>query len=217
VHGYWAQFAKIALAHILAVAAPGPDFAMVVKQSISHGRRTAVWTAVGIGSAILVHVTYAVLGIGILLRTYPLAFAAVKFAGAGYLAWIGIKALRTRPRHEMAAPPELAEPDLSSPVAPAARAAWVTGFITNLFNPKATLFFVAVFASLMDPATPRVIQAAYGVWMAAWTIGWFAMVAVFFTREKVRRAFLRGGHWIDRAMGAVFLAFAAALAVASAG
>ena len=91
MHGYWAQFAKIAVAHMLAVASPGPDFAMVVRQSLAHGRRAAVWTSIGIGSAILVHVSYALLGIGILLRTYPLAFEVMEFVGAGYLAWIGCK------------------------------------------------------------------------------------------------------------------------------
>jgi RhtB (resistance to homoserine/threonine) family protein len=215
VIAYGAQFAKVAVAHVLAVASPGPDFAMVVRQSISHGRRAALCTAVGVGSAILVHVTYAVLGIGIILRTNPLAFAAVKYAGAGYLAWIGAKALLSRPRTEMAAAPEMARAEIGSSGEPSTRAAFGAGFITNLLNPKATLFFVAIFASIIDPATPRLVQAAYGIWMSAFTMLWFALVAVFFTRERVRRAFLRGGHWIDRAMGAVFIGLAAALALAS--
>jgi threonine/homoserine/homoserine lactone efflux protein len=217
VHGYWAQFLKVAVAHLLAVASPGPDFAMVVRQSIAHGRRAAVWTSVGIGSAILVHVTYALLGIGILLRTSHFWFITVKFAGAGYLAWIGVKGLMSRPRRGLAGAPAGAERDLSRPAEPAPGAAWTTGFLTNVFNPKATLFFVALFASLIDPATPKVIQGAYGLWMSVTTMAWFAVVSVFFTRDRVRRAFLRGGHWIDRAMGAVLLGLAAALALASAG
>ena len=212
---YGAQFAKVAVAHILAVASPGPDFAMVVRQSISHGRRAAVWTAVGVGSAILVHVAYALLGIGILLRTSPVAFTTVKFAGAAYLAWIGAKALMSRPRSEMADTPERARAEIAKSAEPSAGAAWTSGFLTNIFNPKATLFFVAIFASLIDPATPKVVQGAYGVWMAATTMGWFALVGFFFTRENVRSAFLRGGHWIDRAMGVVFIGLAAALALAT--
>jgi threonine/homoserine/homoserine lactone efflux protein len=216
VHGYWAQFIKVAVAHLLAVASPGPDFAMVVRQSLAHGRRAAVWTSVGIGSAILVHVTYTVLGIGILLRTYPLAFVAVKFVGAGYLAWIGVKGLLSRPRSGLSGAPAGAEAALSRPAEPAPRAAWTTGFLTNAFNPKVTLFFVAIFAALVDPATPKAIQGAYGLWLSASTMAWFSMVSVFFTRENVRSAFLRGGHWIDRAMGIVLIGFALALALASA-
>lgn len=217
MNGDWAQFAKLAVAHMLAVASPGPDFAMVVRQSLAHGRRAAVWTSIGIGSAILVHVTYALLGIGLLLRTYPIAFTAVKFAGAGYLAWIGAKALMSPPRRELSAAPGGAEAALSRAPEPTARAAWTTGFLTNLFNPKVTLFFVAIFASLVDPATPKVIQGAYGVWMSIATMAWFTLVSLFFTRAEIRRAFLKRGHWIDRAMGVVLIGLAAALALASAG
>jgi RhtB (resistance to homoserine/threonine) family protein len=202
---------------MLAVASPGPDFAMVVRQSLAHGRRAAVWTSIGIGSAILVHAAYALLGIGLLLRTYPIAFTAVKFAGAGYLAWIGAKALTSPARREPSSAPAGAEADLSRPAEPAARAAWTTGFVTNLFNPKVTLFFVAIFASLVDPATPKVIQGAYGVWMSIATMAWFTLVSLVFTRAEIRRAFLKRGYWIDRAMGVVLIGLAAALALASAG
>jgi threonine/homoserine/homoserine lactone efflux protein len=189
---------------------------MVLRQSLAHGRRAAIWTSIGIGTAILLHVTYAVLGIGILLRASHFWFTAVKFLGAAYLAWIGVKALRTRPRRELSGAPPGAEPDLARPAEPTPRAAWVTGFLTNAFNPKVTLFFVAIFASLIDPATPKWIQAAYGIWMSLATMAWFTMVSVFFTREGIRRAFLRGGHWIDRAMGIVLITLAVALAVSSA-
>lgn len=216
MHGYWTQFLKVAVAHLLAVASPGPDFAMVLRQSLAHGRKAAIWTSIGIGSAILVHATYALLGIGILLRTYPLAFAVVKFAGACYLAWIGLKALLSRPRRGLPVAPEGAEAEICRPAEPAPRAAWTTGFLTNVFNPKVTLFFVAIFATIVDPATPKVIQGAYGVWMSLTTMAWFSMVSLFFTRERTRSAFLRCGHWIDRAMGAVLIGLAAALAVATA-
>ena len=200
---------------MLAVASPGPDFAMVVRQSLSHGRRAAVWTSIGIGSAILVHVCYALLGIGILLRAYPVAFTSMKFVGAGYLAWIGIKGLMSRPMHAVSESPFGTKQERSRPEEPSPRAAWTTGFLTNVFNPKATLFFVALFASLIDPATPKIIQGAYGLWMSASTMAWFVTVSFFFTRDAVRAAFLREGHWIDRAMGAVFVGLAAALALAS--
>jgi threonine/homoserine/homoserine lactone efflux protein len=63
MHDYWVEFSKVAIAHLLAVASPGPDFALVLKQSLSHGRRVAVCTSLGIGTAILLHVTYSLLGL----------------------------------------------------------------------------------------------------------------------------------------------------------
>ena len=59
------EFLKVALVHLLAVASPGPDFAIVLRQSLSHGRRAAIWTSVGVGTAILIHVAYSLLGIGL--------------------------------------------------------------------------------------------------------------------------------------------------------
>ena len=64
MHDYWVEFSEVALAHLLAVASPGPDFAIVLKQSLTHGRRTAIWTSLGIGTAILLHVMYSLLGLG---------------------------------------------------------------------------------------------------------------------------------------------------------
>jgi len=102
-----------------------------------------------------------------------------------------------------------------NPVSQAARAAWLTGFLTNALNPKATLFFVALFVTVISAETPTVIKAGYGAWMVAATTGWFCLVSVLFTRPAVRAAFLRYGHWVDRVLGAVFIAFAISLARAS--
>ncbi|MBL9201226.1 MAG: LysE family transporter [Opitutaceae bacterium] len=205
--GFWPEFGQVALMHLLAVASPGPDFAMVLRQSLAHGRRTAIWTALGVGAAILLHVAYSLLGFGLLIHGSERWFTAVKYAGAAYLAWIGVQALRAQPRAEYA--------DASHGPAPT-RGAFATGFMTNALNPKATLFFISLFALVVSPQTPKLLQAAYGLWMAAATAAWFSLVALLFTQDAVRRPFLRHGHWLDRALGVVFLAFAVSLVLASA-
>jgi RhtB (resistance to homoserine/threonine) family protein len=209
VANYWPEFLSVALAHLLAVASPGPDFAIVLKQSITHGRRTAIWTSLGVGTAILLHVTYSLLGLGLLIRSSVLWFNLVKYAGAAYIAWLGVQALRTKPRHNPSG--------VTGPVRPppATRAAFLTGFLTNALNPKAMLFFISLFVLMVSPQTPRWVQAGYGVWMAGATMAWFCFVSVFFTKREVRNKFLRHGHWIDRALGVVFIAFAASLVFAS--
>ena len=209
MHDYWIEFSKVALAHALGVASPGPDFAIVVKQSLTHGRRTAIWTSIGIGMAILLQVSYSLLGLGLLLKSSTLWFDVVKYAGAGYIAWLGVQSLRTRPR-DPAAP---AHGNGAS--APSTHGAFVTGFFTNVLNPKATLFFISLFVLVVSPQTPKLIQAGYGLWMAVATMAWFTFVSVCFTRDEVRRNFLRHGHWIDWALGVVFLAFAASLVMAT--
>ena len=205
----WIEFSKVAVAHLLAVASPGPDFAIVLRQSLTFGRRTALWTSVGVGTAILLHVTYSVLGLGLLIRSSETWFRFVKYAGAAYIAWLGIQALRAKPR----GPTE--KGDGAGGALPTSHGAFMKGFLTNALNPKVTLFFLSLFVMVVSPSTPKIIQAGYGLWMALATMAWFSMVSVAFTREGVRRRFLRYGHWIDRALGVVFLAFAASLALAS--
>ena len=210
MHDYWLEFGKVALAHALAVASPGPDFAIVLKQSVAHGRRTAIWTSVGVGTAISLHVGYSLLGLGLLIRSSELWFNLVKIAGALYIAWLGVQSLRTRRR-------DGASLAVDTVRLPSSHGAFATGFLTNALNPKCTLFFLSLFILVVSPATPKLIQAGYGLWMVMATMGWFSLVSVFFTREDVRGGFLRHGHWIDRALGVVFLAFSARLAFTAMG
>lgn len=208
MNDYWLEFGKVAVAHLLAVASPGPDFAIVLRQSITHGRRTAIWTTFGIAVANLLQVTYSLLGLGLLIRSSEVWFNVIKYAGALYIAWLGIQSLRARPFADGGIQP-------SDTGAPGKRGAFATGFLTNLLNVKATLFFISLFALVVSPATPKLIQAGYGLWMGTVTAAWFSFVSAVFTRPDVRAKFLRHGHWIDRTLGVVFLGFAASLAVAS--
>lgn len=213
MHSYWLEFSAVAVTHLIAVASPGPDFAIVLRQSVAHGRRTAILTSLGIGTAILLHVGYSLLGLGLLIQGSARWFAVVKYAGAAYLAWLGVQSLRAGPRAAADLP---GGPGAEGPAArPTARAAFTTGFLTNALNPKATLFFISLFVLVVSPQTPKPVQAAYGLWMAGATMAWFVLVSVVFTRVDVRRRFLRHGHWIDRALGVVFLAFALSLLLAA--
>ncbi len=200
----WVEIGGIMVAHALSVASPGPDFAVVLRQSLTSGRRAAIWTSLGIGSGILVHSAYTVIGLGVLLKSSALAFTLLKLAGAVYLGWLGIDALRSAGR---AADP--VEGRVALGRESSASAAWRRGFFTNVLNPKAMLFFVALFPALVSAGTPRWLMAGYGVWMAVATAAWFILVATAFARESVRRVYLRASGWIDRALGVVFIAFAA--------
>lgn len=212
--GYAGEFLRLTAAHCLALVAPGPDFAVVLRQSLSRGRRAGLFTAVGIASGLTLHVTYSLFGIGLLIKKAPSLFTAIKWAGVCYLAWLGLQSILT----SLAA--KGAQSELSGSKRNPAGAAtdagcYRTGLLTNALNPKVTLFFVAIFATLISPLTPTPVRILYGVWICLVTAVWFMLVATLFTQEPVRRKFLRLGPWIDRAMGVVFIAFAALLAAAN--
>jgi threonine/homoserine/homoserine lactone efflux protein len=86
----WFEFLALMLAFGINAVVPGPDFAMVLRQSIVHGRKTAILTSLGVASAILVHGSYTLLGIGLIVSQSLLLFSILKIAGALYLLWLGI-------------------------------------------------------------------------------------------------------------------------------
>ena len=195
---YWTEFLTVALVHLLAVASPGPDFAIVLRESVSNGRHAGIWTALGVGSGILLHVGYCLLGIGLIVSQSVVLFNLLKWLAAAYLIYIGIRALQARPADPASA--ELAPLAMRSP-----RAAFVRGFVTNGLNPKATLFFLSLFTLVISPQTPLLVQAGYGLYLALATAVWFCAVALLFSQARVRRGFVRLGHWFDRLMGAVLV------------
>ena len=195
---YWTEFLTVALVHLLAVASPGPDFAIVLRESVSNGRHAGIWTALGVGSGILLHVGYCLLGIGLIVSQSIVLFNLLKWLAAAYLIYIGIRALQARPADPASA--ELAPLAARSP-----RAAFARGFVTNGLNPKATLFFLSLFTLVISPQTPLLVQAGYGLYLALATAMWFCAVALLFSQARVRRGFVRLGHWFDRLMGAVLV------------
>jgi threonine/homoserine/homoserine lactone efflux protein len=207
MHTEWAVFLTVALAHLLAVASPGPDFAMVVRQSLAFGRPAGVWTAAGIGSGILFHVGYGLFGLGWLTQRYPATLTVLGFAGAAFLIWMGIQALRAKPL------PEAAE-KLPAPQPGDWKKFFGIGVLTNVLNPKAMLFFVALFAAVITGATSLALKLALGLWIPLTTFAWFAFVAVMLGNPVTRKKLRHAAHWIDRAMGAVLLALGGWMLVA---
>ena len=95
---YFEQFLLIAAVHFLAVASPGPDFAIILKQSIRYNRRIAIYTSLGIATGIILHVTYSLVGIGLIIAGDERLFNALKYIAASYfcyIAWHGLRAKKT--------------------------------------------------------------------------------------------------------------------------
>lgn len=205
---YLSQFLTIAVVHLLAVASPGPDFAIVVRQSITYGKVTAVWTSLGVGTGILLHVCYSLLGIGVVVSQSIVAFTIMKFLGAAYLVYLGIKALKTKPSSSSVSA-------LKKEQIPSIRRAFWTGFLTNGLNPKVTLFFLSLFTVVIASHTPVSVQLFYGVYMAFATAVWFSGISFLFGQERVRELFNKFGHWFERFMGGALILLGLKLAITS--
>jgi len=128
---YMNEFLTIALVHLVAVASPGPDFAVVVRNSVAYGRRIAMYTSIGIGLAILLHVAYSLVGLSVVIATTPWLFTTFSYAAAAYLLYLAFGALRSGPvKQDQAVNAEKKTSHIS-----AKRAVWM-GFLTNGLNPR---------------------------------------------------------------------------------
>jgi len=187
-----------------AVISPGPDFAMVSRNSLLLSRRTGVLTALGIAAGVCIHVSYSLLGVGLLIQQSLWLFNLIKLAGAAYLIFLGIKMLRAQPAtgEEMAS-----QPALSS------LGALRTGFLTNVLNPKTTIFIVSLFMQVVQPQTPLAVQLGYGAFIVLAHALWFSAVALFFSSASVRSRLLAVRHWIDRIFGGLLVGFGMLLAL----
>ncbi|KKW39994.1 MAG: Lysine exporter protein LysE/YggA [Candidatus Peribacteria bacterium GW2011_GWC2_54_8] len=201
-------FLTIAVIHFLAVVSPGPDFAIVTRNSLSYSRRDGVATAAGCGLGILVHVSYSLLGIGFLISRSILLFTIIKYIGAAYLIYIGWKALVSKSEEVSALCARKLRPITL-------RQAFCNGFLTNVLNPKATLFMLALFTQVIEPSTPVAVQAFYGIYMGVATFVWFSFVASVFSLRAIRQCLGGIQSGIERAMGAVLIALGLKVALSA--
>ena len=203
LHLYWVEFLTIASVHLLAVASPGPDFAVVLKHSVSFGRRAAIITSMGLGLGILTHVTYSLLGIGLLIKTTPMLFQIFSYLAAAYLFYLGWGAIQSQ------APLKTEADNLPLNVEGISdKKAFTVGFLTNGLNPKATLFFLSVFAVVVSPQTPGSIKLIYGLYLAIATGLWFCALSYVLSSDKVRLFIGKKGYWFDRVMGVLLILLA---------
>src|ERR1700712_3141010 len=157
------DFLLFLAASVAITVAPGPDNLQVLARGISQGRAAGLVAALGFAAGVTFHTTLAALGVAALLRSSPMAFEAVKLAGAAYLVWIGIKALRSQglaTAHERPGQP-----------------LWTVfrqSVIGNILNPKVTLFFIVFLPQFVNPSSGHSVM-----------LQMFALGAVFMAQTVV--------------------------------
>ena len=195
---YVSLLGLIFVVHLMAVMSPGPDFVMVVKNAVAHDRKTALLTASGIALGIGVHVAYSIWGVALLLKRNPYLFRLVKAAGALYLIYSGIKSMQAVPAMD----PVSGEEAVSLPPA---RKAIQTGFLTNVLNPKASLFFMSLFSALIPPDAPAWFLMLTAFMLISVTFLWFAFVSLVFTHRSVRARYKRYERLLGRFFGLLLM------------
>ena len=208
-----------AAASTLLILAPGPDSMLVMRNTLRGGRRAGWITACGTMSGLTIWALAAALGLSALLRVSQAGYDVLRFAGAGYLIWLGVTSLGLRRRStEPAAPAECGRTARANPgrTGGTGGRAYVNGLLSNLFNPKISVFFMAFLPAFIPAGvSTATFSLVLGLWFIAETGLWLATVAWLAncgTQWLQRPAAQR---WLGRITGIVLIGFGLRLATES--
>jgi threonine/homoserine/homoserine lactone efflux protein len=199
------DIALFVISGLLLNIAPGVDFLYVLSNAASRGTMAGVWAALGIGLGCWVHITFAALGLSAILASSAVAFTVVKWAGAAYLIYVGIAMLRQRRGMALVLSEAAAE---RGPAPDHERIFW-QGFLTNVLNPKVALFFLAFVPQFIAVSSPTKVQAflllgaLFNTTGTAWNL--FVAWAAGLLTQRLQLA-SRVGLWVNRSLGALFIA-----------
>jgi threonine efflux protein len=180
--------------HLLAAASPGPDFILVSQQTLSHGKRSGLLCSLGIALGLSIHIIYSALGLATIIANSSTALWVIKILGGSYLLYLGICGLRARPQNH------LSENKVTIKQTSTLKTIGI-GFLCNALNPKAPIYFVALFTVVLSPDIPIKHIVIFGIWMMVIQLTWFSTVVFLLSRPSVNLKFQKMGHWLDRVMG----------------
>jgi len=180
----------------LVMVIPGPDMVLVLRNTLVSGRGAGLQTSMGILSGNLVHITYCVLGIGLLISQSIMAFSALKFAAAMYLIYLGIASFRAG----------ATTLDTKEGEGRLGNTSWfVQGFINNLLNPKGTLFYLGVFTTVITPETSTSATLLLIVSMMLVSASFWLFFVYTLDRPTIRRFAERSQRTVNRICGVLLL------------
>lgn len=184
----------------LGAMSPGPSLAVVLRHTLHGGRKAGSIAAISHGVGIGLYAFATMSGLALLITASPRVFRAFEWAGAAYLAYLGIRGLLSR-RHESGALPEAA----------GSGSAARDGFLIAFLNPKIAVFFIALFSQVIGDDTPTLARIAYAA--TAWLIdtAWYLVVAVVFSTPRWLAALRHNAVWFERLFGIILLGLAGRL------
>ncbi|WP_347252536.1 LysE family transporter [Legionella sp.] len=201
------EFLAVTVVITLAAISPGPDFALVIKNSLQYNRSSGILTALGISCSLLIHALYCILGLAIIIAHSLWLFNCIKYLGAFYLIYLGLKSLRSRCEEKLA----LNDEATRKPFGPFK--SFLQGLLCNLLNPKAILFIVAFFTLVVKPEMSWSVQLAYCLEIAFIHFIWFSCLSALITYQRVREKISTLEYYVIKAMGVVLIGFGARVAM----
>lgn len=201
------EFIMLAAAHWLALVSPGPDFLLLLRSALRHGRRNGVGASLGIACANGVYIVLALAGFSLLQRS-PGALTVMKLLAAAYLAYIGWAFMQA----SRAGPPVMAR-DAGGIKHDGFLRGFAAGFLSGGLNPKNGLFYLGLFTLMVGAGTGMHIKLLYGLWMFAAVFVWDAGLVLAVSNVRVAQwiaSYFARAEWLA---GVVLLLGGTALAI----
>lgn len=197
----YSSFIVVGVVSLMGAVSPGPNFCIVLRNSLSYSRQTGLFTALGVSLGTVVHLFYTLVGIGVLINQSPYLYLMIKDLGAAYLFYLGLSVLLSSFKNSAGL-----NLNVTRSVAPISSfKALSQGFFTNVLNPRAALFFISLFSQFIKPSTPLMIKLAYGAINLSVTLGWFLLLVFLITGKLLMSRIDRFRILIDRAIGGVLM------------
>lgn len=209
----WNDYLLFIPAVVVITLLPGPDFAITVRTTLVHGRRAGILCLLGVNLGVAVHTTAAILGISALIIGSEELFNILKWAGAVYLFWLGIGAIREPFQKKLEVPNAAKKMVAVEESRRTGLASFRSGLFCNLLNPKVVVFVLTFFPQFIDPKLPAAPQLALlGLTWSVLGILWLTVLVLLM--EKIRPVFERPSfrRWLNRTTGAVLIFFGMKLA-----
>lgn len=202
-----AQLLTIGLLMLFSAMLPGPDFALVTQNTIRHSRRAGIFTSLGITTAVTIHLTYCLLGLALVISQSVVIFNIIKYLGAAYLIYLGIKSLLAKQLVHLESDQKGIKKHQISDFT-----AFQQGFLCNVLNPKAAMFFLALFTVILKPNTSWYFETIVVVEILILVMAWFSTLTFILSHPRIMKMLEKSEKYITKGLGIFLICFGVALA-----
>ncbi|WOE33260.1 MULTISPECIES: LysE family transporter [unclassified Acinetobacter] len=195
-------FGSLIFIHFCALITPGPDFFIVTQTAISRSRMQAIYVVLGITTAVLIWAFFALVGLNIIFEKFEWLRKAIMISGGIYLCWLGFQMLKSAfsKQNNLQESSDVTLPKSNLRF-------FIKGFLTNISNPKAVIYFGSVFSIFLS--NPILNQMHFAMWLVIGieTFLWFSLVVFVFSFPKFKTMYQDTAKWIDGISGGIFTTF----------
>lgn len=184
---------------LIGIISPGPDFLLITRNSLLLSKKAAIFSALGLSTGTIIHAFYSIIGLGLIISKSLMLFSLIKYLGAIYLFYIAFKSLRPHSQKDSSCQNIKSNMSFTQ--------AFIMGFLTNVTNPKAILFYLSLFTLAIRPTVPLPIKMFYGLEVFFLAFAWFSLVAIFFSCHLITSRLQKLQNYMEKFISYTFLAF----------